>query len=166
MQFAFDLEKPPGDRKKKGKEPFRKAKKKGLSNPGQHHYRKSRHKKTNAKPPDNTWKNSKKRKAKKLDITCHKCGKPGHYANQCRVKKALNEIEDINLRDQLEKILLISSDSENNNSAEEEIMSDSSESSMDETQDNNSCQCNELNYWKSIVEMNGLNVQTHSSSVI
>ncbi|MCI08913.1 hypothetical protein A2U01_0029995, partial [Trifolium medium] len=83
-----------------------------------------------------------------------------HYANQCRVKKALNEIEDESLRNQLEKILLISSDSENYDSAEEDIMSNSSDSSIEENQDNNDCQCNELNYWKSIVEMNGLNVLT------
>ncbi|MCI37767.1 hypothetical protein A2U01_0058993, partial [Trifolium medium] len=121
-QFAFDLEKPP-DRSRKGKDPLRKSKKKGLQNPGQYRYKKSRHRKTNSKPPDNTWKNPKKRKAKKLDITCHRCGKPGHYANQCRVKKALNEIEDINLRNQLEKILLISSDSENYESAEEDVIS-------------------------------------------
>ncbi|MCI54789.1 hypothetical protein A2U01_0076039, partial [Trifolium medium] len=41
-------------------------------------------------------------------------------------------------------------------------MSDTSDSSIDEIQDNNNCQCNELNYWKSIVEMNGLNVLTES----
>ncbi|CAJ2643632.1 unnamed protein product [Trifolium pratense] len=33
-------------------------------------------------------------------------------------------------------------------------------SSSSETSDNNDCQCNELSYWKSIVEMNGLNVLT------
>ncbi|MCI39752.1 hypothetical protein A2U01_0060984, partial [Trifolium medium] len=39
-------------------------------------------------------------------------------------------------------------------------MSNSSDSSIDEIEGNNDCQCNELNYWKSIVEMNGLNVLT------
>ncbi|MCI20598.1 hypothetical protein A2U01_0041760, partial [Trifolium medium] len=73
-QFAFDVEKPPNDKRKKGKEPLRKPKEKGLSNPGQHNYRKSRRKYyTRPKPPEESGKRSKKRKANKLDITCHRC---------------------------------------------------------------------------------------------
>lgn len=30
-----------------------------------------------------------KQKAKKPDINCHKCGKVGHNANQCLIKKPL-----------------------------------------------------------------------------
>ncbi|MCH94958.1 hypothetical protein A2U01_0015930, partial [Trifolium medium] len=157
-QFAFDVENPLKDKSKKGKSPSHKHKNKGIQNSGKYQYKRKRRKPYPKPPKDKGYINPKKRKAKKLDITCHKRGKPGHYANQCRVKKTLNEIEDENLRGQLEKILLISSDSENNNSTEEDIISNSSDSSIDDIEDN--CQCNELNYWKFIVEMNGLNVLT------
>ncbi|KAK2374805.1 hypothetical protein QL285_075743 [Trifolium repens] len=69
--------------------------------------------------------------------------------------KEQRNIEDEELRNQLEKVLLINSESEVESSED-----DVSYSSSSETSDNNSCQCNELSYWKSIVEMNGLNVLT------
>ena len=47
-------------------------------------------------------------------------------------------------------------------SEESDYMSEENEelSIGDSDLDNKNCQCNELNYWKSIVEMNGLNVLT------
>ncbi|KAK1360088.1 hypothetical protein POM88_044562 [Heracleum sosnowskyi] len=60
--------------------------------------------------------------------------------------------------------MINSSDSERESSNEEDLeliyetSSDSSEESL--SPNNNNCQCNEINYWKSIVEMNGLNVLT------
>ncbi|MCH97278.1 hypothetical protein A2U01_0018271, partial [Trifolium medium] len=161
-QFAFDLEKPP-DNRRKGKPSKKNSyyKKDKNYNKNPYPYKKRRRKNyPKPKPKDYILNPKRKRKANKLDITCHKCGKPGHYANQCRVKKALNKIEDENLRNQLEKILLINYDSElDNNSSEEDVRSTCS--SSNDNSDNNDCQCNGLNYWKSIVEMNGLNVLTN-----
>lgn len=37
---------------------------------------------------------------------------------------------------------------------------ESSTERSSEYSDNNDCQCNQLDYWKSIVDMNGLNVLT------
>ncbi|XP_045798027.1 uncharacterized protein LOC123892268 [Trifolium pratense] len=157
-QFAFDIENPPESRKKGKIDRIRpyKSRRKDQSDTYKYSYKKKCRKNySKPKHKDYTPNFSRKRKAKKLDITCHKCGKIGHYANQCRTKKALNDIEDEELRNQLEKVLLINSESEVE-SSEEEV----SYSSSSDTSDNNSCQCNELNYWKSIVEMNGLNVLT------
>jgi hypothetical protein len=85
--------------------------------------------------------------------------KSGHYANQCWTKKALNDIEDENLRAQLEKVLLINPDSESEIS-DNEIDFINKSSSKESSSDDN-CQCNdEIEYWKSIVNMNGLNVLT------
>ncbi|XP_045792081.1 uncharacterized protein LOC123886847 [Trifolium pratense] len=160
-QFAFDLEKPPESRKKGKIERFKpyKGRRKNPPDTYKYSYKKKRRKNySKPKYKDYTPNFSRKRKAKKLDITCHKCGKIGHYANQCRTKKALNEIEDEELRNQLEKVLLINSSSESETESSNDEVSYSSSS---DTSDNNNCQCNELSYWKSIVEMNGLNVLTN-----
>ncbi|XP_050912612.1 uncharacterized protein LOC127127466 [Lathyrus oleraceus] len=161
-QFAFDLGKSPDNKKKKGKifrnKPYRdkpkNSYKNSYKNKKRSHYNKSR-------PKEKSFDPKGKRKAKRLDITCHKCGKSGHYANQCWTKKALNEIEDEQLRSQLEKVLLLNSDSEDYSSEEDiNIIYESSSDCSSESSNNNNCQCNQLDYWKSIVDMNGLNVLT------
>lgn len=87
-----------------------------------------------------------KRKAKKLDINCHKCGKVGHYANQCWTKKALNKIEDEQLRAQLKMVMLRNYDSEKESSNEEDLGLIYETSSESSSFDNDDCQCNETNY--------------------
>ncbi|KAK2424968.1 hypothetical protein QL285_035270 [Trifolium repens] len=172
-QFAFDLGSPPSKERKRvklGKE-YRKEyrnprKNKGYTKP----FRKKgyKYKKEIDNKPYKSYP-KRKRKAKKLGITCHKCGKVGHYANECLTKKALNNIEDEDLRNHLQKVLLLNSD---HASEESDYMSEISEesdymtkeneelSTGDSDSDNKNCQCNELNYWKSIVNMNGLIVLT------
>ncbi|XP_050919175.1 uncharacterized protein LOC127136686 [Lathyrus oleraceus] len=114
-QFAFILGKSPDNNKKKKGKKFRNKPYKDKSktsyrnsykNKKKGHYNKGR-------PKEKSFDPKGKRKAKKFDITRHKCGKQGHYANQCWTKKALNEIEDEQLRSQLEKVLLLNSDSKN-----------------------------------------------------
>ncbi|CAK8570624.1 unnamed protein product [Lathyrus sativus] len=145
-QFAFDLGKSPDNKKKKGNifrnKPYRDKPKSSYKNSYKNkkrgHYNKSI-------PKEKSFDPKGKRKAKKLDITCHKCGKPGHYANQCWTKKALNEIEDEQLRSQLEKVLLLKSDSEEYSSEEDiNIIYESSSDYSSESYNNNDCQCNQL----------------------
>jgi hypothetical protein len=72
----------------------------------------------------------------------------------------LNEIQDEQLRSQLEKILLSDYESDiesESNSDELDMIQEFSESSSDDNTDKNNCQCD---YYKSIVDMNGLNVLT------
>jgi hypothetical protein len=100
-QFAFDLGKPPVNNNNNNN-------KRNLSKHKTYKSQKGSHKSSNKKkrrkdysknrPREKIPKTDRKRKANKLNITCHKCGKTGHYANQCWTKKALNEIEDENLR--------------------------------------------------------------------
>lgn len=93
------------------------------------------------KPKDKPYLYKGKRKAKKLDITCHKCGKIGHYANKCWTKKALNEIEDEQLRSQLEKVLLMDDASESSENIENlELIEDTSSESSFSSSDNDDCQ--------------------------
>ncbi|CAL5212587.1 unnamed protein product [Lathyrus oleraceus] len=158
-QFAFDLGKSPNNTNKKKEKnfrnkPYKDKSKNSYKNKKKGHYNKGR-------PKEKSFDPKGKRKAKKLDITCHKCGKHGHYANQCWTKKALNEIEDEQLRSQLEKVLLLNSDSENYSSEEDiNMIYESSTECSSEYSDSNDCQCNQLDYWKSIVDMNGLNILT------
>jgi hypothetical protein len=101
-QFAFDLGKPSSDRQKK-------KKKISSSNDATHIKRRKHHKSSNKKKRENFSKrksrenfpsSKNKRKADKFskDINCHKCGKTGHYANQCWTKKQFYDIEDDHLR--------------------------------------------------------------------
>uniref|UniRef100_M1DJH6 CCHC-type domain-containing protein n=1 Tax=Solanum tuberosum TaxID=4113 RepID=M1DJH6_SOLTU len=71
--------------------------------------------------------NSSKRKKKyrhnyKKSDTCHKCGRFGHYANDCRVKEKKNLDIDDNIKDSLYKIMLNSDSgkSESDDSSSEE----------------------------------------------
>ncbi|CAL5186076.1 unnamed protein product [Lathyrus oleraceus] len=162
-QFSFDFGKyPDNNNKKKGKKfrnkPYKDKSKSSYKNSYKNkkkgHYNKGR-------PKEKSFDPKGKRKVKKLDITCHKCGKHGHYANQCWTKKALNEIEDEQLHPPLEKVLLLNSDSENYSSEEDiNMIYESSTECSSKYSDSNDCQCNQLDYWKSIVGMNGLNVLT------
>ena len=82
-QFAFDLGRSPENKKKKGKifrnKPHKNKdnyKNSYKKNKKQGHFNKSR-------PKEKTFNHKGKRKAKMLDVSCHKCGKVGHYENQC-----------------------------------------------------------------------------------
>ncbi|MCI00290.1 hypothetical protein A2U01_0021307, partial [Trifolium medium] len=74
-QFAFDVENPIKEKGKKGKGKYPYRTNKGIQNPGKHQYRKKRRRPYPKPPKDKGYTNPKKRKAKSLDITCHKCGK-------------------------------------------------------------------------------------------
>ncbi|XP_058192187.1 uncharacterized protein LOC131309594 [Rhododendron vialii] len=115
--------------------------------------------------------NTKGRSQKKTTTKCFKCDKIGHYANKCKTKKKLNELQiDEGLKQQLFKLLLNSSDSESQDDSEGQIneVSDQDQgedtSSTSEEQDSNNCRCNSVecstsdNHWKAIVEMNGLSI--------
>lgn len=65
------------------------------------------------------------------------------------------------MHSKLEKVLLLNSDSENYSSEEDiNVIYESSTECSSENSDSNNCQYNQLDYWKSIVDMNGLNVLT------
>ena len=164
-QFAFDTGKPkqPSNKEsncktchKKGKNPKSRNPHHEIGNSYKDKY-KDKYKRNFYKSkfqPRKPLQTKGKRKAKRLDITCHKCGKVGHYADKCWTKKALNELQDEKLRSQLQKILI---NSDNESAIDEEVNYIETTSSSSDKED---CQKNEINYWKSIVEMNNLNVLT------
>ena len=83
-------------------------------------------KKTYKKPYNRTPQDSKPsrkpkyKKLKKKDNVCWKCGRPGHYANSCKVTKKINQIEDEELKKKLLNILINSESEEVDNTSEEE----------------------------------------------
>lgn len=127
-------------------------------------------KKYKSEKPEKSGKFGEKRIKKKSEKSakCCKCGKIGHYANKCLTKKKISKLQiDEGLRQQLCKLMLNFSDSES--STEQEINDISTESDSESTESNNSPRnfnCNNLegdcstsdNYWKAIVEMNGLSI--------
>lgn len=101
------------------------------------------------------------------DIICHKCGKPGHYANKCLTKKKIESLEiDEDIKQKNYNILLNSDDESNTPSDSEEsennifeIVSTSSEEKCSSEEDKCASHCQmEKDYYKSILQMNELNV--------
>ncbi|KAK2980152.1 hypothetical protein RJ640_000895 [Escallonia rubra] len=118
---------------------------------------------------------SKRKSFPKSKVICHKCGKPGHYANKCYTKQKINElIIDEDLRKQLNEILLNPSDSEDNHSLElnnidGDINSSCSSSNHSSDHEDTCHDCNsKTDYYKAILDMNGLsiNVITSEESII
>ncbi|XP_058218318.1 uncharacterized protein LOC131329239 [Rhododendron vialii] len=58
---------------------------------------------------------------KKVTTKCFKCEKIGHYANKCKTKKKLNELQIDDELKQLFKLMLNSSDSESQEESDEQI---------------------------------------------
>ncbi|KAK2973105.1 hypothetical protein RJ640_009757 [Escallonia rubra] len=117
----------------------------------------------------------KKKFFSKSKIICHKCGKPGHYANKCYTKQKINELViDEGLRKQLSAILLNPSDSEEDhsiklNNIDGDINSSSSSSNHNSDYEDTCHDCNsKMDYYKVILDMNGLsiNVITSGESII
>ncbi|KAK2975741.1 hypothetical protein RJ640_022747 [Escallonia rubra] len=164
-QFGYDTLSVPnyGTKEKvsKTRKPFRKPK-----------FSKKYRKEESSKP----FKRSSKRKSfPKSKVICHKCGKPGHYANKCYTKQKINElIIDEDLRKQLNEILLNPSDSEDNHSLElnnidGDINSSCSSSNHSSDHEDTCHDCNsKTDYYKAILDMNGLsiNVITSEESII
>ncbi|KAK2988674.1 hypothetical protein RJ640_012710 [Escallonia rubra] len=164
-QFGYDTLSVPnyGTKGKvsKTRKPFRKPK-----------FSKKYRKEESSKP----FKRSSKRKSfPRSKVICHKCGKPGHYANKCYTKQKINElIIDEDLRKQLNEILLNPSDSEDNQSLElnnidGDINSSCSSSNHSSDHEDTCHDCNsKTDYYKAILDMNGLsiNVITSEESII
>jgi len=64
--------------------------------------------------------NSNIKKLKKKDNVCWKYGRPGHYANSCKIAKKVNQIEDEELKKKILNILINSESEEIDNTLEEE----------------------------------------------
>ncbi|KAF6139710.1 hypothetical protein GIB67_006658, partial [Kingdonia uniflora] len=95
--------------------------------------------------------------------TGYKCGKQGHLANKCATKRKLQELYlNEGLKLQLSKLLLntTSEDSSSDNSEEVNHIDHSVSSSTEATPCDRCSGSNPPDYWKAIVEMNGLQLNT------
>ncbi|HEX7870684.1 MAG TPA: C2HC-type zinc finger protein, partial [Chryseobacterium sp.] len=139
-------------------------------------YRKRSSKKSSSKnktPEKPTKKRKSSKKKDKSKIECYKCGKTGHFANKCKskLKQKLNEMSlDEDIQQQIINCLATSS---SESCSEDGLAKFYSESDNDS--DNEQCQTciinnrntsAEADYWKAIVEMNGLDVGSPSINVL
>jgi len=80
-------------------------------------YKKFQNNNQSSKIKTKTTRKPKYRKLKKKDNVCRRCGRPGPYANSCKVSQKINQIEDQKLKESLLNILI---NSEESNSPTEE----------------------------------------------
>ncbi|XP_057984568.1 uncharacterized protein LOC131169366 [Hevea brasiliensis] len=117
---------------------------------------------SNRKTPKKKTKSSKKKK-KESKVVCYKCGKPGHYANRCRVKQQIQALSiDENLKESLIKIFLNDSEPED---LEVKAVDYTSEKSSSESDKQSECDGN-CDYHKSLCTLNGLCVLIKEEDLI
>ncbi|KAH0632853.1 hypothetical protein KY284_035639 [Solanum tuberosum] len=142
-QFAFDIPK----QKSKDKEYIPKKKKKS-SIKDYEKWKKKRIEKKLRRAEEGKGDSSKRKKKYCKSDTCHKCGRFGHYAKDCRVKEKIKslDIED-NIKDSLYKIMLNSSsdkseseDDSNGSSTNEDLKALQQENFMTSEDECSPCQ--------------------------
>jgi hypothetical protein len=145
------------------------------------------HKKDNYQENRKFYKHPRKKKGKNSyqknsnknkDIKCYKCGRFGHYANDCKVKEKIQQISDLNISEELkhnlirtlENIMLLSDEdfSSSSESEAEDInnlieSSESSEEELDECLGIDFCNCN--NCIKSINVLTNHQANTVTSQI-
>ncbi|PIA24761.1 hypothetical protein AQUCO_35200001v1 [Aquilegia coerulea] len=111
------------------------------------------------------------------NITCHKCGKKGHYANRCYsktdIRKQINELGiDDNIKKQINQILdnnetssSYYSDASSDQIMEVEELTNSESDISNQSGKGCSAHCKtSQDYYKAIIDMNGLSINVLSES--
>ncbi|XP_058181167.1 uncharacterized protein LOC131299598 [Rhododendron vialii] len=142
-QFGYDV--PQYSKPQKNKNSNKATRKSSKKKYGKKKH-KDRDEQSSSKNPKNTARKQKNKKGEKeVSAKCFKCGRLGHYANKCKTKKKLEELQlDEGLKQTLYKLLIDSSDSDSEDQINDLPENEDTSSTLEEEEITNDCNCNNM----------------------